>query len=65
VLRYLTVVVGEDIDPAARESKELEALKIVGEAEEEDPFTPRRDEEHGDFGPPSDEFEAPFDEENL
>ncbi len=63
-IRYLTVVLSAGIDPATREAKELEPLKVLAEAEEEDPFMPRRDDAEGEFGVP-DEFEAPFEEETI
>lgn len=62
VIRYMTVVLGEETNPAAREAKELEAIKVVAEAEEEDPFRPRRDVD-AEFG--GDDFEGGFEEEEA
>ena len=62
VIRYLTVQVADMVDPATREAKELETLKVVAEAEDEDPFRPRREDPEGDFGPMGDEFEGGFEE---
>ena len=62
VVRYLTVQLEDAVDPASREAKELEPLKVVAEAEDEDPFRPRREEGEGEFGGMGDEFEGGFDE---
>ena len=62
VIRYLTVQVADLVDPATKEAKEIEPLKVTQEAEDEDPFRPRREEsEDGGFG--DNEFEGGFDDE--
>lgn len=65
VIRYLTVQVLAEVDPASREAKELETLKVVAEAEDEDPFRPRRDDHDAEFGAMGDEFEGGFDAEEA
>jgi small subunit ribosomal protein S6 len=60
VIRFLTVQLNEVVDPATREAKELEALKVGADVEDEDPFRPRRDVD-SEFG--GDEFEGGFDDE--
>ncbi len=63
VMRYMTVSLAENIDPVSRESKELETLKIVAEAEEEDLFVSRREDVDAEFG--GDDFDGGFDEETT
>ncbi|MCC6807333.1 MAG: 30S ribosomal protein S6 [Deltaproteobacteria bacterium] len=62
VIRYLTVQLEDAVDPASRDAKELETLKVVAEAEDEDPFRPRREEHDEGFGPMGEDFEGGFDE---
>jgi small subunit ribosomal protein S6 len=62
VIRYLTVQLEDLVDPTTREAKELETLKVLAEAEDEDPFRPRREDPDAEFGPMGDDFEGGFDE---
>jgi len=65
VLRYQTVALNRRVDPASREAKELETLKVIDETREEDIFSPRREESDEGFGGAGDDFDGGFDEENV
>ena len=58
VIRFMTVQLNEVVDPATREAKEIESLKVGADVEDEDPFRPRRDAD-SEFG--GDEFDGGFD----
>ncbi len=62
VIRFLTVQLADVVDPASREAKELEQLKVGADVEDEDPFRPRRDVD-SEFG--GDEFDGGFEEEEA